>query len=112
MHKCNLHKKNTAMFKAINDHARESEFKGTWDKDVFKNFFVPHYGGCKDPKPSIDDLITTFELLDPMKEGKITAQTFAENLLAIEKLRRKNFDLEQYFKGELDEDPSKDEQLL
>ena len=95
------------MFKAVNDHAKETDFKGTWSKEQFRRFFVP----LRSQKPTIDDLVTMFELLDPQKEGKITAMTFAEYLVVIDKLRKKDFDLDKYFKGEKDEDTQKDQQL-
>ena len=40
LHKVNLHVYNPALFKAINDRSKNSDFKEAWSQDDFVGFFM------------------------------------------------------------------------
>ncbi len=82
MHQANLHKYNPTLFKIINDLALESDFQGAWTKGQFKSFFM-NTNENRNQKPSMDDILHMFELLDSEKSGFISAKDLTRFLLMI-----------------------------
>lgn len=100
MHKANLHTDNPALFKAINDRAKKStatqkEYEGTWTREQFRNFFL-NTEQKLNVKPSLDDMVCMFELLDTKKDGQISTEDLCRCIGIIDNLRETKFDLELY----------------
>lgn len=56
MHKANLHTYNPVLFKAINDEAKFTEYKGTWTREQFYDFFMNKKYSLVE-RPSLDQLV-------------------------------------------------------
>ena len=48
------------------------------------------------PRPTLDELVTVFELLDTDKQGRITRDNIVRCLKTIQKLKEHSFELETY----------------
>jgi Ca2+-binding EF-hand superfamily protein len=71
MYEANLHNYNPSLFKIINDLALNSDFQGAWTKEQFKSFFM-NKAEDKKQRPSMDELVHMFEVLDTGKSGAIS----------------------------------------
>lgn len=97
MHKANLQNENPALFKLINDKAREEpKFEGSWTKQQFVDFFVGNQQR-REP-PSIDEMVTMFEMLDTERTGFIKKEEISKHLDMLKELRTEGFKLDHFVK--------------
>lgn len=76
LHRANIHRTNPSLFKRVSDHARKSDFTAKWSLDQMLSFFTE--SAIRDSevhtRPTIDQLVSLFELLDTDKNGYLTSE--------------------------------------
>ena len=104
MHKANLHNDNPALFKKVNDMALKTQFEGVWNQQEFKEFFLGKSESFEESKqagrkpPTLDEMVTMFEMLDTNRDEKISKTDICMCLNILANLRQSevNFDLDKY----------------
>ena len=109
MHKANLHQDNPALFKKVNDRSKFSNFSEEWTREDFVAFFMnePHQPREKSislekvksnmaEKPTLDQMVEIFEMLDFSREMKIRVDDLLSYISMFKELKEKGFDIEKY----------------
>ena len=69
----NVHNSNPALFKKVNDLAKDSNFQGELNQNDFIGLLMAQQLLSKRDKPSLYDMVLIFEMLDEDKTGMISA---------------------------------------